>query len=48
VLGAVAATYGAYHLRQAVDRKSGLPDSVVALVEDAIAIGSGIGVLARR
>jgi len=44
-LGAVAATYGAYYLRQAVDHKSGLPDPVVALVEDAITVGAGLGVM---
>ena len=38
---AIAATYGAYHLRQAADKKSGLPDPVIALVEDAIAVGGG-------
>jgi uncharacterized membrane protein len=47
VAGAVAATYGAYHLRQATDHKTGLPDPVVALVEDAIAIGGGLGLLRR-
>ncbi len=46
-VGAVAATYAAYHLRQTTDRKTGLPDPIVALVEDAIAIGSGLGVLHR-
>jgi uncharacterized membrane protein len=46
-LGAVAATYAAYYLRQAADHKSGLPDPVVALVEDAIAVASGLGVLRR-
>jgi uncharacterized membrane protein len=46
-VGAIAATYAAYHLRQATDRKSGLPDPVVALVEDAIAIASGLGVLSH-
>ena len=48
VLGAVAATYGAFHLRQTADRKSGLPDPVIALVEDIIAIGGGLGALAGR
>jgi uncharacterized membrane protein len=45
--GAIAATYAAYYLRQTTDRKSGLPDPVVALVEDAIAIAGGLGVLRR-
>ncbi len=47
VAGALTTTYGAYHLRQATDQKTGLPDPVVALVEDAIAIGAGLGVLRR-
>lgn len=47
MLGAVAATYGAYYLRQSVDRRSGLPDFVVALVEDAVAIGGGLSAIPR-
>lgn len=45
-LAAVAATYAFYHLRQTVDKKTGLPDPAIALVEDAIA--AGIGNLALR
>jgi uncharacterized membrane protein len=44
-LGAVAATYGAYYLRQAADHKTGLPDPVVAFIEDAITVGAGLGVM---
>jgi uncharacterized membrane protein len=40
-LGAVAATFGAYHLRQWLDKRVGLPDPVVALAEDALAITLG-------
>ena len=45
-LAAVAASYAFYHLRQTVDKKTGLPDSAIALAEDALA--SGIGNLALR
>ncbi len=36
--GALAATYGGYHARATLVRRSGWPDLVWALVEDAIAI----------
>ncbi len=45
-LAAVAASYACYHLRQAADKKTGLPDPALALVEDALA--AGIGNLALR
>lgn len=44
VVGALAAALGAwafYHLRQSADRATGLPDPVVAVVEDALAVGGG-------
>lgn len=47
MLGAVGATYAAYYLRKAADRETGLPDTIVALVEDAIAIGGGLSLLRR-
>ncbi len=37
-LAAVATAFGAYHLRQWLDKEVGLPDTVVALVEDALAL----------
>ena len=38
---AVGAAYGGYHLRKLADEKLSLPDPVIALVEDAIAVGIG-------
>lgn len=36
--GAIAATYGGYHARAALVRRTGWPDLVWALVEDVVAI----------
>ncbi len=44
VVGALAAVAGAwafYHLRRSADAATGLPDPVVAVVEDALAVGGG-------
>ena len=43
--GAVAATYGAFYLRRYLVKERGLPDVVVALVEDAAANALGRSVL---
>ena len=43
---AVGAAYGGYHLRKMADEKFSLPDPVIALIEDAIAVGVGSSVLA--
>jgi uncharacterized membrane protein len=40
-LGTVVGTLAFFHLRQWLDKSLGLPDPVVALVEDALAIGVG-------
>lgn len=45
---AVGAAYGGYHLRKLADEKLGLPDPVIALVEDAIAVGVGTAVLSAK
>lgn len=37
-LGAIAGSYGGYHARQAIGRMYGLPDPVVAVGEDVIAL----------
>ena len=42
---AVAGAYGGYHLRRIVKEEFGLPDVVVALSEDAIALGAARSVL---
>jgi uncharacterized membrane protein len=39
---AIGAAYGAYELRKRAVKATGLPDSVFALVEDAIVVGSGL------
>lgn len=38
---AVAATFGAYHLRRWLTKRVGLPDTVVALAEDSLAYTLG-------
>ena len=45
---AVGAAYGGYHLRKLADEKFNLPDPVIALVEDAIAVSVGSSVLAAK
>ncbi len=50
-LGAAAAigtAYGGYHLRKMLDKKLNLPDPVVALVEDALAVSIGASVLSAE
>ena len=39
--GAIVGAYGGYHARKAVVQTSGIPDPIVALIEDALAIGAG-------
>ncbi len=46
-IGAVGATYAAYHLRQAVKENLHVPDAVVALAEDAIVAGGGFLIASR-
>ena len=41
-LGAIAGAFGGYHARRSLVVKSGVPDLVVALLEDAIAIGGAL------
>ena len=45
---AIGAAYGGYYLRKTLDEKLNLPDPVVALVEDALAVGIGTSVLAAK
>ncbi|GAC1575042.1 MAG: DUF4126 family protein [Candidatus Elarobacter sp.] len=40
--GALAGTYAMLELRRAATRKTGLPDPVIALVEDVAAISAGL------
>jgi hypothetical protein len=38
-------TFGSYYLRQFAGRRFHLPDPLVGVVEDALVIGGGIGLL---
>ena len=44
-LGALAGSFAFYHLRYFLTHEKGLPDPVVALAEDALAIGLGLWVV---
>jgi uncharacterized membrane protein len=46
-LGAVGATYAAYHLRHAVKETLHVPDAVVAVAEDAVVAGSAFLIASR-
>jgi uncharacterized membrane protein len=49
VVGGAAAlcgTFGAFHLRRGAVHELGVPDLVVALIEDAVAVGGGTAALA--
>jgi uncharacterized membrane protein len=47
VAGAIAGAFGGYELRRRLVRALKVPDFVVALVEDAIAIGGGLLIVSR-
>ena len=44
-IGAAAAAYAAYHLRQALVNRYDLPDTAVALAEDAVALGAATAIV---
>ena len=46
-LSAVAGAFIGYELRKGAGRNFNLPDAVIALTEDAIAVGGGLGVVQR-
>jgi uncharacterized membrane protein len=46
-LGAVAGTLGGYEARTRLVKALGVPDLVVALLEDAVAVGGGLFVVSR-
>jgi uncharacterized membrane protein len=46
-IGAGAGAYAGYHIRRTLVTKGKIPDFVVALVEDAVAIGGAIYVVTR-
>ena len=45
--GGIAGTFGGYHVRRWLTVGRGLPDIVIALLEDAIAIGGGLLIVSR-
>jgi uncharacterized membrane protein len=47
IVGAVAGAYGGYHARVGLVRSLRVPDFVIALPEDAIAIGFGLFLASR-
>jgi uncharacterized membrane protein len=47
IVGAVAGAYGGYHARVGLVRSLRVPDFVIALPEDAIAIGLGLFLASR-
>jgi uncharacterized membrane protein len=47
VVGALVGTFGGYHIRHALVLRAHLPDLAVAVVEDMIAIGGGLLIVAH-
>src|SRR5579862_9433668 len=47
VIGAIVGTYGGYQARTRSVKALGVPDVVIAVVEDIVAIGGGLLVLSR-
>jgi uncharacterized membrane protein len=47
ILGAVAGAFGGYHARVGLVRSLRVPDFVIAIPEDAIAIGLGLFLASR-
>ncbi len=47
VVGALVGTFGGYHIRRALVLRAHLPDFAVAVVEDLIAIGGGLLMVAH-
>ncbi|HEY2823271.1 MAG TPA: DUF4126 family protein [Candidatus Acidoferrum sp.] len=47
VVGAIVGTYGGYQARTRLVKALGVPDVVIAVAEDVVAIGGGLLILAR-
>jgi uncharacterized membrane protein len=47
VIGAIVGTYGGYQARTRSVKALGVPDVVIAVIEDIVAIGGGLLVLSR-
>ena len=42
---AIAGAFAAYHLRRSLGKSSGAPDPVIAILEDAIAVGGAVAIV---
>jgi uncharacterized membrane protein len=47
VVGALAGTYGGYYARTGLVRALKVPDLVIAILEDIVAIGGGLFIVSR-
>ena len=47
IIGSVAGAFGGYHVRRYLTTQAKLPDLPVALVEDLVAIGAGLVIVAH-
>jgi uncharacterized membrane protein len=47
ILGAIVGTYGGYYARTRSVKALGVPDVVIAVIEDIVAVGGGLLVLSR-
>jgi uncharacterized membrane protein len=47
LVGAIVGAYAGYSVRRLLTSRAGLPDLLIALVEDAVAIGGGLLVVSR-
>ena len=47
IIGALVGTFGGYNIRHAMVARTHMPDLVVALVEDVIAIAGGLLIVSR-
>ena len=47
MIGAVAGTFGGYHARRNLVRSLKVPDFVVAMLEDLIALGAAFFIVSR-
>ena len=46
-VGAAAGAYAGYHVRRWLTADKGLPDILIALLEDAVAVGGGLLIVSR-
>jgi uncharacterized membrane protein len=47
VVGAIVGTYGGYQARTRLVKALGVPDVVIAVIEDVVAVGGGLLILSR-